>query len=324
MAAAANVSTATVSRALSGAPTVAPELASRVRQAAARLGYRPNEAARALASGRRRNVAVTIPDATNPYFFAVIHSLLASARRQGYGVLVADAGGDPAEERAVASGLVGQVDGLVLLASRLEREDLRTLADQGAPVVLGNRLELGIALPMVAVDIFRAMTRLCGHLAELGHRRVAYLGGSPLSWQDQERWRAVTQASAFGVESVRLVGRGSIESGREAVDEALRHRPTALVCFNDLTAFGAISRLRELGLGVPEDLSVTGFDDVELARYGEVALTTAASPTARLGELLWRAIDPLAPSHQEAPVLLDAPVIVRSSTGAPRRRRRTS
>lgn len=287
VAAAAGVSTATVSRVMSGVPTVNPELADRVRRAAEAEGYHPNTAARVLTSGKHGSIAVVIPDAANPYFLEVIKSVLMSASRDGYRTLVADSLGDPDEELSIAQSLVGTVDGLILLSSRISADGLRELGRVGVPTVLVNRMELGVEIPMVAVDNFGAMLALCGHLADLGHRRVAYLGGSRLAWQSQERWRAVRQASVLGLEAVYIEGDGSIESGRAAADEALTHDVTALVCFNDLAAIGAMSLLRERGLRVPDDVSVTGFDDIALARYGETRLTTARSPRSELGKRAW-------------------------------------
>lgn len=316
VATAAGVSTATVSRVMSGTGTVNADLAERVRRAAEQVGYHPNAAARVLASGRHRNIGVVIPDAANPYFFEVIKSMLLDAAGQGYRTLVADSQGDPKEELTIARGLVGTVDGLALLSSRIEWSGLRELASLSIPVVLVNRVELGVDLPMVAVDNFSAMLRICGHLADLGHRRVVYISGSDLAWQNRERWRAVQQAAVFGLESTAVAADGSIQAGRRAVEAALEHRPTALVCFNDLAAIGAMSRLRELGLRVPQDMSVTGFDDIDLARYSETRLTTATSPKSELGRqacaLLMRA---LAEEATEAVPLLPAGIVLGDSTG---------
>jgi LacI family repressor for deo operon, udp, cdd, tsx, nupC, and nupG len=317
VAAAAGVSTATVSRVMSGVSTVNPELAERVRRAAEEVGYHPNAAARVLTSGKHRNIAVVIPDAANPYFLEVIKSVLLSASADGYRTLVADSLGDPDEELSIARSLVGTVDGLMLLSSRISADGLRELGRVGVPAVLVNRMELGVEIPMVAVDNFGAMLGLCGHLVELGHRRVAYLGGSPLAWQSQERWRAVRQAAVLGLEAVHIEGDGSIEAGREAAEKALTHDVTALVCFNDLAAIGAMSLLRERGIRVPDDISVTGFDDIALARYGETRLTTVRSPRAELGTRAWAMLaDALSgePADLEMP-LLEAEIVNGQSTG---------
>lgn len=313
----AGVSTATVSRVLAGRQSVDPLLAARVRQAVEELDFRPNAAARVLASGRHRNIAVIIPDAANPYFFEVIDAILTSAAKDGYRILIADSRGDADEELEVALGLVGQVDGIILVSPRLGADGLRRLARERVPVLLANRVEVGVELPMVAVDNFTAMLEICGHLADLGHRDVAYLGGSPLAWQNEERWRAIRSAGSFGIRATRIAGDGTIEDGRAGAEQALRLGVTALICFNDLTALGAISKLRDLRISVPGDVSVTGFDDIDLARYSEIPITTAASPKRRLGARLWRSMFETLESGTRVSSVdsLAAPVIVRSSTG---------
>lgn len=319
VAAAAGVSTATVSRVLSGSGSVTPELAERVRRAAEEVGYHPNAAARVLASGRHRNVGVVIPDAANPYFLEVIKAFLREASERDYRTLVADSQGGPAEEFTITRGLVGTVDGIVLLSSRISRQGLRDLSQLSVPVVLVNRMELGVDLPMVAVDNFSAMLRICGHLADLGHRRVVYVAGSHLAWQNRERWRAVTQASAFGIEATSVVADGTIPAGRAAAEQALAADPTAIVCFNDLAAIGVMSRLRELGIRVPEEVSVTGFDGIDLARYNETSITTAISPRAELGRRAWQILEgALAKDPRDPEPLLPAELLVGESTGPAR------
>ncbi|MFT3871446.1 MAG: LacI family DNA-binding transcriptional regulator [Nocardioides sp.] len=317
VAAAAGVSTATVSRVMSGALTVNADLAARVRRAAEEVGYHPNSAARVLASGMHRCIAVVIPDAANPYFLEVIKSVLLSAAGEGYRTLVADSQGDPIEELSISRSLVGTVDGLILLSSRISADGLREIPRWGIPTVLVNRRELGVEIPMVAIDNFSAMLALCGHLAELGHKRVAYLGGSPLAWQNQERWRAVQQAAVLGLEATLIEGDGSIEAGRLAAASAIMQDVTALVCFNDLAAIGAISLLREEGLRVPQDISVTGFDDIALARYGDLRLTTARTSRADLGRQAWDLLHGKLVGEKTdlAMPLLKAEVIIGESTG---------
>ncbi|RVW02696.1 LacI family DNA-binding transcriptional regulator [Rhodococcus xishaensis] len=314
---AAGVSTATVSRVMSGNPAVTPELAARVHAAAEEMAYRPSGAARGLALGSLRNVGVILPDLANAYFFDVVKQMHHGARADGYRMLVADYSGTADDEYATAVDLLGQVDGLILLSSRIPVSGLKDLATQSTPVVLVNRVELGIDLPMVAVDNFTAMMELCGHLAQLGHRRVVYIAGSDLSWQNRERWRAVEMSKVLGIEAFKVEADGTIEGGFSATESALVHEPTAMICFNDLTAVGVISKLRELGVRVPEDVSVTGFDDVEIARHIAPRLTTVQSPKAQLGEQAWRLLQEALRNEPGTSVpVLHAKVVIRDSTGA--------
>ena len=283
----AGVSTATVSRALSQAGSVTPDLEERVRRAVETLGYRPNAAARGLSIGSLRNIGIVMPDMTNPYFFHVVDQITRGAAEEGYRVLLASSYGDPARELETAHELRPQVDGLVLLSTRIDPAGLRQLAGTDTPTVLVNRVEQGVDLPVAAVDNMAATMQLCGHLFALGHRRIVYLSGSELSWQDQERWKGVQLAQHMGLEAVRVEAEGTIESSYAAMDRALEAKPTAIIAFNDLAAVGALSRLRDLGIDVPGQMSVTGFDDIPIARHIQPHLTTVHSPTQELGDLAW-------------------------------------
>lgn len=312
---AAGVSIATVSRVMSG-QSVRPELADRVRSAAQELGYQPNPAAQGLVSGINRTVGVVVPDLANPYFNGVLKALNVHAARAGFRTLVADSDNDENEELEISRNLLRHVDGLVLVSPRMSSESLHVLAKESANIVLVNRVAVGLGLPTVAADAFGAMLELCGHLARLGHKKLAYLEGPPAAWQSVERRRAVENAGAFGLD-IALVSAGpSIEHGHDAVDEALTHEPTALVAFNDLVALGALSRLRELGMRVPEDISLTGTDDIAFARFSAPSLTTTAAPQQRLGEVAWELISALmAGKGTEEIPLLKAEMVIRDSTG---------
>lgn len=318
VAARAGVSIATVSRVMAGSTSVNEEMAARVREAAAELGYRPNPAARGLASGQHRTIGVVVPDITNPYFSNVMQAVSVGAAANDYRLVVGDSRLDPDEEPRIVANMIGQVDALVLIGPRMSREDLKKVAAADVPSVMLNRIELGVDMPMVAVDNFAAMLEICQHLASLGHRRVVYLAGPEESWQNRERWRAVRQARILGVEAEMVETDGTLESGHEVVDRALAHEPTALVGFNDLVAIGAIARLRELGLEVPADLSVTGFDDSVLARFTVPTLTTAKSPMDELGESGWQMLQAVLEGKEhdvDDESLLAARVVLRDSSG---------
>lgn len=312
----AGVSIATVSRVMSGSASVNKDMAERVRAAAAELGYRANWAAKGLASGMHHSLGVVMPDLTNPYFSYVLQAISVGAADREFRLVVADSRGKSADELDVCENLSASVDGLVLLSPRMPLDDLRSLAKQPVPVVLVNRVELGVDIPMVAVDNFSPTLQLCHHVVGLGHRKAVYLAGSMESWQSRERWRGVQQAKILGLESELVPTDGTLESGYAAVDAALRHEPTVLIAFNDLVAVGAMAALRAKGIRIPEDVSVTGFDDITLATYTEPQLTTAKSPYEDLGrrawELLWSGLQGERPVD---PPLLDVDVIFRTSTG---------
>jgi DNA-binding LacI/PurR family transcriptional regulator len=319
---AAGVSIATVSRAMRRSGTVRPDLAGRVLRAAEDLGYQPSAAAQGLATGVTGMVGVIVPSLANPYFYDIIKAMNDAASIDGYRMLIADAGEDPGEEVALARGFERQVDATVLVSPRMPESALHALGGRSHPVVLVNRAEIGVGLPSVAVDNRAAMFALAGHLATLGHRRVAYLAGPSASWQQGERWRALEQASAFGLEVSDVPAGASIADGYAATDAALELRPTAIMCFDDLVAFGALSRLRDLGVEVPGAVSLTGFDDIELARFARPPLTTAVSPQREIGRHAWRLARRLLAGERPSPEpLLPVPIVVRASTAPPGRPR---
>jgi LacI family repressor for deo operon, udp, cdd, tsx, nupC, and nupG len=315
VAAEAGVSTATVSRVLSQTGSVKPELEERVRLAVATLGYQPNAAARGLSIGSLHNIGVVMPDMTNPYFFHVVDQISRGAAEEGYRVLLASSYGEPEQELATALEMRAQVDGLILLSSRMSADGLKELARLDTAVVLVNRVEQGVELPVAAVDNIAATMQLCGHLFGLGHRRIVYLSGPTLSWQDQERWKGIFLAQHMGLETVRVQSEGTIESAYAAVDRALEVKPTAIIAFNDLAAIGALSRLRDLGISVPGEISVTGFDDIPLSRHVQPHLTTVHSPTQELGDLAWAMMSQRLAGSMSADVrFAQAELVIRDST----------
>lgn len=319
VAAAAGVSIATVSRVMSGRGTVHAELATRVHEAAERLGYRPSAAAQGLATGRSRAVGIIVPNLANPYFNDLVRAITIAAAADGYHTLIADADEDPAEEVELSRNLARGTDVLVLVSPRMPAADLEGLEGLAHGVVLVNREAGGVAMPSVAVDNVGAVLELAGHLATLGHRHVVYLAGPPSSWQAGERVRAIGQAAAFGLRSTVLEAGGTLEAGYAAAGDALATGATAIACFNDLVALGVLARLDELGVAVPGDVSLTGFDDIPFARYSRPRLTTAATPQRDLGRAAWELAAQVI-RRERPPQLppLAAPLVVRGSTAPPR------
>lgn len=312
----AGVSIATVSRVLNRGETVNQAMVDAVRAAADKLGYRPNAAAQGLASGAYRTIGVVVPDLGNPYFTDILHAIVAQGAQDGYRIIVSDSGGDVGEEYDACLQFMSNVDGLMLISPRMPAERLKALSERNLPMVLVNRLEPSVGAAAVLADTRTATYELCRHLAELGHRRVVYVSGSPLAWQNRERLRGMQDASEFGFEVVTVEGQATIEGGYRATPAALEHAPTAIMAYNDLAAFGIITHLRELGLKVPSDISVTGFDDIEIAQYIRPALTTAISSKTQLGEYAWQALQAgLRGEQVSASSLISSPVVVRESTG---------
>jgi LacI family transcriptional regulator len=314
---AAEVSRATVSRVMNGSVTVAPQLAERVHAAAHRLNYRPSNLARSLSLGRTNMVALVVPDLGNPLFQQILRGITNASGAAGYRVLVAETDEDPSAEAAIALEARRRCDALIMVSPRLPEDQLLELLPQVEPVILVNRQGPG-DVPSIVVDYGRAVRVVVDHLVGLGHRRLAYLAGPPASASNLARLRAleIAEQETPGFDLVLLDCGWSIEDGYAAVERVLESDVTAVVAFNDLVAFGLLARLNEVGVAVPADLSVTGMDDIGLARFAVPSLTTVRVPQAELGELAWRRLSTaIAGSVADVDGVPDLRLALRASTG---------
>ena len=311
----AGVAVSTVSRALTRPGRVNAVTREHVQEVAQRLGYRPNRIARAVVSGRTQMLALLVPDITNPHHFGLIRGAEERARAADRTLVLGDTRGERTLESDHLDRLGSVVDGIVLASSRLPDDDLVELA-RHRPVVLHNREVDG--LPGVATDFGGGIGEIVGHLAALGHRRIAYLSGPRRSWSEGRRWAALTAVAArSGVTAQRLGPyEPTLAGGPAAADAGLATGATALVAYNDLLAIGVLRRLEERGVPVPDAVSVTGFDDVFGADFCHPPLTTVAAPTEEAGRLLVDVLlgDRAADGEPER-IVLPAPLRVRASTG---------
>jgi DNA-binding LacI/PurR family transcriptional regulator len=312
----AGVAVSTVSRALSDPQRVNVRTREHVQEVARRLGYRPNRFARALPTGRTQMLALLVPDITNPHNFGLVRGAEAQARAAGYTLVVADTQQSAELESAHLERLGSAMDGVVLGSSRLPEPELRELRGRW-PVVLFNREVDG--LPSVVADSADGSRQIIDHLAALGHRSIAYLGGPGDAWSDAERWRALsTHAETAGMAISRhgpFVP--TLESGPAAADVGLSSGATALVAFNDLLAIGVLQRLQRRGVSVPAEVSVVGYDDIFGADFCHPPLSTVASPVEQAGRTL---IDVLLGAHDPGgdrvpAITLPTHLLVRESTG---------
>jgi DNA-binding LacI/PurR family transcriptional regulator len=315
------VSVATVSRSFTVPDSVATATRERVLAAADELHYEANRAARGLITGRTGNVGVIVPDLGNPYFHAVLKGAQARARRADYAVFVADGQDSAAEEEALINAMRKQVDGIVLCSSRLPTSRLAALEHSPTVVLLNRRVPEHAS---VVVDSADGMRQAVRHLAELGHRRCVFVSGPRRSWSNQQRQQGLrTAARAAGIE-YEILGpvAPQFESGVEVAEQVLDTGSTAVLAYNDLVAVGILSRLTELGVDVPEQLSVVGFDDIPLAAMVIPPLTTVSLPTSRAGEVAVEVLlerlqtgGATPPSARKLPAAL----VVRSTSGPPPR-----
>ncbi len=284
---ASGCSIATVSRVLAGTRPVGAETARIVREAAERLGYRPNHVARALRSRSTGTVGLVLPQITNPFFPTLVRELEHALHAEGRAVLLADCDDDPATEAArIAALLSRRVDALLLIPvdERRSREAVAAAAAQVPLVLLDRGCGPGVA-DSVAVDNAAGMALVLEHLAATGRRRPCFIGAAGTASTAVER-RAAYEAGAAALDPQApgrsALGDFSVEWGRAAVDLLWPSRPDAVVCANDLIAAGALQRLRQLGADVPGEVAVTGFDDIPLAGLADPALTTVRQPVGEL------------------------------------------
>jgi DNA-binding LacI/PurR family transcriptional regulator len=310
----AHVSVATVSRALSSPDLVRPDTRSRVLAAATELGYQPNRAARGLITGKTGNIGIVVPDLDNPFYTGVLKAARARAAQADHAVFVADSDEDPTAEAKLVHAMAKQVDGLLLCSPNLADAQIASLAD--TPVVLLNHRLPGV--PSTVMDSADGLRQVIDHLVALGHSRIAHLGGPRTSWSAGERRRGLADASVDVVELGPFAAR--YEGGLQAADLALAADVTAIMAYDDVMALGVLARLRDRGVSVPDDISVTGFDNLAYASLASPALTTVRMPLAAAGRTATAMLlDWLGTSDGPAPhVVLPTQLIVRGTTAPPR------
>lgn len=320
------VSAGTVSRALSRPEKVLPATRKRIEQAAAALGYVPNTVARTLKTQRSSKILVTVPDIANPFFAQILQGAEEAAQAADYAVLLGDTQHQPDREERYAQMLPrNEADGLIVLGHRLPptaQEIVRQLG-ANAPVVNGSEFDPALGIPSVHIDNAAAARTAMEHLYGLGHERIAVIGGppdNPLHQQRLEGARIAARARGRLRQLTIVPGDFSVESGYAAAKRLLGQAaaPTAAFCFSDQMALGMLAACRDLGIRVPEDFSIVGFDDLASSRYLNPPLTTISQPMREIGmravKLLLAIIEGVDVPHQQT---LDFSLMLRGSTAAP-------
>lgn len=328
VAARAGVSTATVSRALSNPEIVQPETRARVQEAIDALHYAPNHAAKSLRQLRTSKIMVMVPDVSNPFFSEVLRGAEEAAQAAGYSVLLGDTRGDESREAQYAGMLLRkEADGLIFLGDRMPPSLKRVVQARGAAAPLVNACDYaaGHGVAGVRIDNAKAAAEAMGLLYSMGHRRVGVIAGPPDSHITRERLAGVARAAiAAGAERGLAVAHAdyTIESGLQEITRQLAaaEPPTAVFCFSDEIAVGALSACRARGVACPAELSIIGFDDVRYARFLDPPLTTVRQPMAEIGRTAVKLLlDILAGEPAPAdPVTLPHELVVRASTGPAR------
>jgi LacI family transcriptional regulator len=319
----AGVSTATVSRVLNGGTSVRDNTKKRVLQAVEDLQYRPNLHARSLASGASHTIGMIVSNIENPFFLDIFCALENLARDRGYTVIVEHT--DYRPDRLVASveTLLGlRPAGLAVIVSEMDPSIVEEIAARNLPAVF---FDVGHSAPKITKIEVRyeiGMRRTVEYLYSLGHRRMAFIGHhaglAPLEAR-RTTFAETVRRHAADAEYQMLESNDSPAGAREAARNLLASgfQPTAILCANDFMALGVLRALREAGLSVPGDVSVTGFDNIDLAGYANPALTTVNVPRRRIGELCLEALlrSDQVPMANDT-IIIDPELVVRESTGA--------
>ncbi|MEV4621402.1 LacI family DNA-binding transcriptional regulator [Asanoa sp. NPDC049573] len=327
----AGVSLGTVSNVLNRPDIVSPQTRTRVLEAIEELGFVRNDSARQLRAGRSRTVAIVVLDVSNPFFTDVVRGAEAVVEGAGGMVVVCNSGGDSAREHRHLDVLEEQrVQGiLVTPVSDGKQPRLDRMAKRGIPVVLVDR-GAGLANQCsVAVDDVLGGRIAAQHLAERGHKRIAFVGGPTSLRQVADRLAGAQAAlSEQGLAAPLVVETPvlSVSAGRQAADEVVAlpaaRRPTAIFCANDLVALGVLQALTAHGLRVPDDIALVGYDDIEFAAGAAVPLSSVRQPREQLGRtaaqlLLEESTD--GEHHEHRHVVFQPELAVRESSAKKRR-----
>jgi DNA-binding LacI/PurR family transcriptional regulator len=320
----AKVSTATVSRAINRVPSVDPQLSKRVWKVVEELGYFPNTQARALVSGRSRIFGLIVSEITNPFFPEIVQTFENLAVENNYEILLTSTVHDPRRmELSVRRMIERRVDGVAILTFGMEESLLEHLRFRKVPLVF---VDVGPDAPYIAnirIDYQNGIRQAVQHLAALRHTRIAFIMGPRQLKSAMARRDAFIQSmTEIGLSPDLIVeGTHTLEGGMRALNEliALRPRPTAILCSNDMTAIGVMREAYDLDVRIPADISLVGFDDIRLAQFMTPPLTTVQMSQTELASLAFQALlnetdeGSATPGAQE--YKLNTNLILRRSTG---------
>lgn len=287
----AMVSVATVSRVVNESGRVSETTARRVREAIEKLGYVPNPSARNLRKGGSKVVLIMVPNFTNPYYSQILSGICDAAQFLGYSAFISS-DKDANQEKIFTSVMEGKrADGTIFLTCCYDDVWLGKYVDR-FPIVQCAEAVDNVAVPYISIDNYAAMCELVRHVRQLGHEKIAYVNIENRFLSTRQRKQGYCDSMTGGVmgKSLRsdyIIGTTdySYESGVAAAERlmSLPDRPTAILCGSDMLALGVVSKARELGISVPGELSVTGFDDIDYAKMFHPYITTVAQPCYELG-----------------------------------------
>ena len=321
----ANVSIATVSRTINHVPTVNAKMAKRVWEAIRELNYFPNTQARALVSGRTRLFGLIVSEITNPFFPELIQGFEDIAVENGYEILVSSTNYDPPRMAlCIRRMLERKAEGVAVMTFGIEEPLLDQLAERNIPLVFVDQGPDRPAISLLKVDYHHGIRQGVQHLAALGHRNIAFITGPARLHSAQSRLSAFSKSlNECGItinQEWIVEGDHTLEGGIRAMEKLLEtsRLPTAVMCSNDMTAIGVLHKVYRAGLRVPDDLSIIGFDDIQMARVTIPPLTSIQMSRLELARAAVTALrEHVENTNPHREYKIDTKLVVRESTGYP-------
>jgi DNA-binding LacI/PurR family transcriptional regulator len=328
----AGVSHSTVSRALRGSPLITQETTGRIRQAAVDLGYLPSAAARSLKTRRSQVLGVVVSSMDDPFFSEILQGIEDGVQESGYSLFIATSQRDPLREQKIVQALVEhRTDGVIICSSSFSAEQGRQLLQYGLPIVVVNNQAAEDFRYSIYHDDLDGSRQLTRHLIALGHRRIAYLGNSLSGRTTLDRlagYQLEMETAGLPILPgyVHQIAGGDPKAGYAGMEHflCLPLRPTALLCFNDMLAIGALKALQQTGIAVPGCFSIAGFDNIPFSEFTNPPLTTFDQPKQYIGVEAARLVLDLLnePKDHSAPPqpkirILQGSLLVRQSTAPP-------
>jgi DNA-binding LacI/PurR family transcriptional regulator len=320
----AKVSTATVSRTINNSDKVKPATAERVRRAIEELNFYPNTHARTLVSGRSRMLGLIISDITNPFFPELVKSFEDQAVQRGKEVIIGNTDYNPKRMAGCIQRMVERkVDGVAIMTSEADPALMMELTRRNIPTVFMDTGKPGPHCANIRIDYAQGIQEALQHLFALNHRRIAFISG-PMNLESARIRHAafVSGMKARGLADEALVEKGNhrIEGGAMAMRTLLKlpQRPTAVIASNDLTAIGALGVIQDVGMKVPDDISLIGFDDISFAHLTQPPLTTITLSRTQLAVTAFAALEALIRKEDgtHADYTISTHLVMRRSTAA--------
>lgn len=328
------VSHSTVSRALSGNSLISESTTAQIRKVARELGYQPSAVARSLKTKQTKVIGVILNSIDDPFFSEILFGIEDAAQQAGYSLFIAASQYDPVREQNIVQTMMEQrTDGVIICSSSFSADKGRQLLANNFPIVVVNYKANENFNYSIYHDDVDGSRQITSHLIELGHEKIAYLGNKKSGRTTQDRltgFRYEMKETNINLpdEYIYEVSGSDPELGQLGLDYfwGLPNPPSAIMCFNDMLAIGVLLACRNKGIKVPEDLSVTGFDNITFSAYTNPPLTTLDQPKFSIGneaaqlllELLQNKIENSNNTHKEK--ILKGKLLVRESTSTPRAR----